>query len=89
MEYSREGILINAINPGWVDTEMARSSIQAMADGAGVDYNVMLKNQKDLVPTGHFSSPDEIAELVAFLFSGAQCSITGQAIDINGGSWMG
>ena len=88
-EYAREGILINAINPGWVDTDMARSSIQAMADGAGVDYSVMLQDQKDLVPTGQFSAPEEIAELVAFLFSGVQRSITGQAIDINGGSWMG
>jgi NAD(P)-dependent dehydrogenase (short-subunit alcohol dehydrogenase family) len=89
MEYSREGILINAINPGWVDTEMARSSIQAMADSAGLDYKIMLQKQKDIVPTGRLSSPAEIAEVVAFLFSGAQRSITGQAIDINGGSWMG
>lgn len=88
-KYAREGILINAINPGWVDTEMARSSIQAMADEAGVGFNEMLQEQKDIVPTGRFSSPEEIAELVAFLFSGAQRSITGQAIDINGGSWMG
>lgn len=88
-EYSREGILINAINPGWVDTEMARSSIQAMADSSGVDYKIMLQKQKDIVPTGRLSSPDEISELVAFLFSGVQRSITGQAIDINGGSWMG
>jgi NAD(P)-dependent dehydrogenase (short-subunit alcohol dehydrogenase family) len=49
----------------------------------------MLQDQKNLVPTGQFSSPGEIAELVAFLFSGVQRSITGQAIDINGGSWMG
>jgi NAD(P)-dependent dehydrogenase (short-subunit alcohol dehydrogenase family) len=88
-EYSREGILTNAINPGWVDTEMARESIQAMADDVMVDYDVMLKEQSNYLPTGRFSHPNEIAELVAFLFSGVQQSITGQAIDINGGSWMG
>lgn len=89
VKYSRDGILINAINPGWVDTEMARASIQSMADEAGIEFKDMLQEQKDIVPTGRFSSPEEIGELVAFLFSGAQQSITGQAIDINGGSWMG
>jgi 3-oxoacyl-[acyl-carrier protein] reductase len=49
----------------------------------------MLERQKKFVPTGRFIEPEEIAALVQFLFSNAQISITGQAIDINGGAWMG
>jgi 3-oxoacyl-[acyl-carrier protein] reductase len=49
----------------------------------------MHKQQCDILPSGRMSEPEEIAALVQFLFSDAQKSITGQAIDINGGSWMG
>ena len=87
--WSSDGILINAINPGWVETEMARNSIQAMAYHEGVSYEAMHKQQCAILPTGRMSQPKEIAALVQFLFSDAQRSITGQAIDINGGSWMG
>ena len=87
--WSTDGILINAINPGWVETEMAKSTIQMMADYEGISYDEMHKQQCDILPSGRMSEPEEIAALVQFLFSDAQKSITGQAIDINGGSWMG
>ena len=88
-QYARDGILINAINPGWVNTEMARNRIQEMSEEEGGTYESVLEAQKQYVPTGKFSEPEEIAALVEFLFSNAQTSITGQAIDINGGAWMG
>jgi NAD(P)-dependent dehydrogenase (short-subunit alcohol dehydrogenase family) len=87
--YSIDGILINAINPGWVNTEMAKRRILEMANSAKVPFDEMLAEQKSYIPTGKFSEPEEIAALVQFLFSNSQTSITGQAIDINGGSWMG
>jgi 3-oxoacyl-[acyl-carrier protein] reductase len=89
MQYARDGILINAINPGWVNTEMARNRISEMSEEEGGTYESMLEEQMQYVPTGKFSEPEEIAALVEFLFSNAQTSITGQAIDINGGAWMG
>ena len=89
IKYARDGLLINAINPGWVNTEMARNTIQELAEEEGVTYESMLETQMKIVPTGRFSEPEEIATLVEFLFSNSQKSITGQAIDINGGAWMG
>jgi NAD(P)-dependent dehydrogenase (short-subunit alcohol dehydrogenase family) len=59
-----------------------------MSEEEGGTYESMLEAQKKYVPTGKFSEPEEIAALVEFLFSNAQTSITGQAIDINGGAWM-
>lgn len=86
--WSREGIRVNAICPGWVETEMAQNSIQAMADANGHTYAQEHAIQADLLPTGHMSEPAEVAELVAWLMSDSQRSITGQAIDINNGSFM-
>lgn len=88
-QWSREGILVNAIAPGWVETSMAKNSIQAIADLEGISYEEMHKIQSEILPTGRMSEPYEIAELVKFLFSGLQKSIVGQTIDINNGSWMG
>jgi NAD(P)-dependent dehydrogenase (short-subunit alcohol dehydrogenase family) len=41
------------------------------------------------LPTGKMSSPEEMAEAVAWLMSPAQTGMTGQAVDVNNGSWMG
>ena len=89
VEWSKSGILVNAIAPGWVDTEMARSSIQGHADMLGKSYDEMLSEVCSVLPTGRMSEPSEIASLVNYLFSGSQKSITGVTIDINNGSWMG
>jgi NAD(P)-dependent dehydrogenase (short-subunit alcohol dehydrogenase family) len=86
--WSNEGIRVNAICPGWVETEMAKQSIQALADSEGNTYEEEHAIQAGLLPTGHMSQPEEVAELVAWLMSNAQRSITGQAIDINNGSFM-
>ncbi|MFM7770749.1 MAG: SDR family NAD(P)-dependent oxidoreductase [Bacteroidota bacterium] len=88
VQYARDGILVNAITPGWVRTEMAERGIQLLADRAGISYETSFKEQMGYVPTGNIAEPDEIAEFVAFLFSGKQNSITGQALDINNGSYM-
>ncbi len=97
VEWSSDEIRVNALCPGWVETEMARNSIQAMADAQGVSYGEAKAQQEALLPAGRVSSPEEMAQWVDFLFSGlaAGCSkprvetFTGQALDVNSGSWMG
>ncbi len=86
--WSQAGIRVNAICPGWVETEMARQSIQALANLSGHTYEEEHAIQAGILPTGHMSQPEEVAELVAWLMSDAQRSITGQALDINNGSFM-
>jgi NAD(P)-dependent dehydrogenase (short-subunit alcohol dehydrogenase family) len=88
VEHARGGLLINAICPGWVETEMAQAGIQKIADFAGTPYDAAYAEQMGYVPTGKMSQPSEIAAMVAFLFSGQQVSMTGQGIDINNGSFM-
>jgi NAD(P)-dependent dehydrogenase (short-subunit alcohol dehydrogenase family) len=80
---------VNAICPGWVDTQMARDGIQGMADSMSISYDEALAQAMSLVPAGRMSKPAEIAGMVAWLCSEDSAGMTGQALDMNGGSWMG
>ncbi len=86
VQYAPQNILVNAICPGWVDTDMAQQGLQGIADNIGISkqefYNIAMQS----VPLRRMSRPDEIADLVVYLIS--QSSITGQAIDINCGAIM-
>jgi NAD(P)-dependent dehydrogenase (short-subunit alcohol dehydrogenase family) len=88
VELAASRILVNALCPGWVDTDMARAGIQLLADRAGEPFQTAFDTQMGFVPLQRMSLPQEVAKLVEFLFSGAQTSMTGQGIDINNGSWM-
>ena len=88
VQWAREYILVNAITPGWVETEMAKAGIQLLANRSGATYEESFNEQMGYVPTGRISQPVEIAAFVEFMFSGNQNSITGQALDINNGSYM-
>ena len=88
IEWGGDGILVNAICPGWVETEMARESIQRMADAQGMSYEDCHAQQCSVLPTGKMSSPEEMAEAVVWLMSPGQTGMTGQGVDVNNGSWM-
>ena len=87
-EFAPEKILVNAICPGWVNTEMARQGIEGFAKVTGQSYDKALATQMKPVPLGKMSEPAEIAALVSFLIGEHQTSITGQALDINNGALM-
>lgn len=86
MEFAPEQILVNAIAPGWVNTDMAQEGLQGIADGIGISKAEFYGMAMQSVPLKRMSEPEEIAELVSYLMK--QKSITGQTIDINAGSVM-
>lgn len=88
VQLASDRILVNALCPGWVETEMAKAGIQRLADRGGESYHAEFDRQMSYVPLGRISQPEEIARMVAFLFSNQQTSMTGQGIDINNGSYM-
>lgn len=88
VELGRDKILVNAICPGWVETEMAKTSIQRLANLQGNSYEQSFAEQMSYVPLNRISQPEEIASFVKFLLTNEQTSMTGQAIDINNGSFM-
>lgn len=87
-ELAPERILVNAICPGWVNTNMSKQGLEDMAEGSGQAFETVLASEMDKIPLGKMSEPFEIAGLVQFLLGGVQFSITGQTLDINGGALM-
>jgi NAD(P)-dependent dehydrogenase (short-subunit alcohol dehydrogenase family) len=88
VELANDHILVNAICPGWVETDMAVAGIQLLANSNGLTLEEEMLQQKSFVPLKKFTDPMEIAHFVQFLISNQQTSITGQALDINNGSFM-
>lgn len=76
-EYAADGILVNAVAPGLIMTEMAESIPAA-------DRQQIINE----IPLGRLGKPEEIAKTVSFLVSGEANYITGQTIDVNGGLYM-
>ena len=71
-EFAGRGITVNAIAPGFVETDMTEKFAS--------DENVMKR-----IPVGRMGRPDEIASLALFLASDAAAYITGEVIRIDGG----
>lgn len=87
-EYAKDKILVNAVCPGWVNTNMARDGIKALAEKLGRTFEEVHDQQMAMIPLGKMSEPREVAELIYFLLSRVQGSITGQTFDMNNGALM-
>ena len=87
-EFAPLKILVNAICPGWVNTDMATQGLKKFAQNTGKSYEDVYQEEMGRVLLGKMSEPEEIANLVKFLISEEQSSITGQTIDINNGALM-
>jgi NAD(P)-dependent dehydrogenase (short-subunit alcohol dehydrogenase family) len=85
---AQDKILVNALCPGWVDTEMAHEGLRAFSETLKITKEKAFDQAMADVPLGKMSTPDEIAQLIVFLISDAQTSITGQTLDINNGAMM-
>jgi NAD(P)-dependent dehydrogenase (short-subunit alcohol dehydrogenase family) len=87
-ELASDNVQVNAICPGWVDTDMAWQGIDLMADAMGVTRDDAYAGAMREVPLRRMSEPADIAGTVAWLLSPDSRGVTGQAIDQNGGAFM-
>jgi len=85
-ELAPRRIQVNAICPGWVNTDMAWQGLDAFP---GVTREEAYAEAMRDVPLGRMSEPAEIAGTVAWLLSDDALGVTGQAIDHNNGAWLG
>ncbi len=77
-ENARAGVTVNAICPGYINTEMVQA----------VPKDVLDKNIIPLIPVGRLGEPEEIARCVVFLASDDSGFITGSTLSANGGQYM-
>jgi ketoreductase len=88
LEVVDRGITVNAICPGWVDTEMATLGIKETAAHLGVTPEEFRAQATAAVPIKRFLEAEEIAEFVSYIASDAARGITGQAMNVCGGQTM-
>ena len=78
LETARAGITVNAICPGYINTEMVQA----------VPKDVLEKSILPLIPINRLGEPDEIARAVVFLAADDAGAITGSTLSVNGGQYM-
>ena len=74
LELAQYGITVNTINPGWVDTELGKSSIE---DSEFSEDEIL-----ECIPQRRFVKPEEVAGLVKYLMADEAKGITGQSINL-------
>ena len=74
LEVANRNILVNAVSPGFIETEMTAA--------------LPLDRILPMIPMGRMGKPEEVAEVVGFLASGKSSYITGQVFSVNGGAYL-
>lgn len=85
LEGAEFGITVNAVCPGYVDTDLVRNQLADLARLRNINEEQALENLCKLVPQKRLLSVDEISNYILFLASDKAGGITGQAAVIDGG----
>ncbi len=88
LEVADRGVTVNAVCPGWVETEMAHQGMGETAAALGMSKEAFQKQALAAVPIQRMLEPKEIADLVVYVASDAAAGMTGQAVNLCGGQVM-
>ena len=87
METAKTGITVNAVCPGYTDTDMAAAAVRNLVD-AGKTEDEARRAITRVMPIGRLIRPEEVASAVAWLCLPEAAAVTGQAIVVAGGEVM-
>ena len=88
LECVKNGITVNAICPGYTDTDLVSEAVDAIVEKTGKDRTDIQSEIDNMSPMGRMVTPDEVAETVAWICLPSSASITGQSIVVSGGAVM-
>jgi NAD(P)-dependent dehydrogenase (short-subunit alcohol dehydrogenase family) len=84
-ETAKSGVTVNAVCPGFVETDMLEASVQRIVEKTGRSVGEARASLASTNPQGRFIQPQEVAATVLWLCGDAAASITGQTLSISGG----
>jgi NAD(P)-dependent dehydrogenase (short-subunit alcohol dehydrogenase family) len=88
LELATKGVAVNAVCPGYTDTDIVREGVARVMSATGRDEATALAGFVAANPMGRLVAPAEVAATVRWLLRDAPASITGQAFSISGGEVM-
>ena len=86
LEVAAKGITVNAICPGYVDTEMTTRGIENITKKTGLSADQAMESIRKMSPQNRIIEPEEVAALALLLVSEEGRGINGQAINVDGGT---
>ncbi|MBM3570271.1 MAG: SDR family oxidoreductase [Alphaproteobacteria bacterium] len=85
VELARHGVTVNAVCPGYTDTDMTRATLDNIAAKTGRGVEAARTELTKLSPLGRLVAPEEVAAAVAWLCLPEQAAVTGIALPVAGG----
>jgi NAD(P)-dependent dehydrogenase (short-subunit alcohol dehydrogenase family) len=89
--YARDGVLVNAVAPGQVETPLWTAPggmADQLAERQDIDREEALAAARERIPLGRMGKPEEIAAVIVFLCSAQASNVTGAAWSVDGGTFQ-
>ena len=87
-EVAAQGIRVNCVCPGFVETSMQSREVVWEAELRGMEPAAVRAEYISLTPLGRLQQPEDVADVVVFLLGEGARFMTGLAVDVNGGAFM-
>lgn len=89
LDHAGEGIRVNCVCPGMVETELSRANLRQAAADSGESFEAKRQQAIKSYPLGRLGQPEDIAQAVLFLASSQASYITGAVLVVDGGRCAG